>query len=104
MYEQIVFLFFVLLFLIFLLNYPLPTIDFSKLRLALKEFEVSASILKEKNLNASTLQKISKQLNISYLSITFKNETFSFGNYARVFENFCIFVNHSLACMQIGIR
>jgi hypothetical protein len=103
MYEQLLFLFFVILFLAFILQ-PIPTIDFSQLRLAIKEFETTQAFLKAKEINSSEIEQIASNLNISYISISFRNNTFSFGNFSRSFGNFCFFLNHSLACIQIGIR
>ncbi|MGC9149525.1 MAG: hypothetical protein ACP5FX_00175 [Candidatus Micrarchaeia archaeon] len=98
MYEEIVFLFFVISFAILLLQ-PMQVVDFSQLRMAIKEFEVCTYILKDglNNINFS-------DLNISYLSISFKNKTFTFGSSARSFGNFCFFLNHSLACVEVGIK
>jgi hypothetical protein len=103
MYEQLLFLFFVILFLEFVLQ-PIPIIDFSQLRLAIKEFEVTQAILKIKQIDSLIINQIANQFNISYISVSFKNGTFSFGNFSRSFGNFCFFLNNSLACIQIGIR
>jgi len=103
MYEQLLFLFFVILFLVVIFQ-PIQIIDFSQLRIAIKEFEVTHAILGLKEINNSTIKQIANKLNISYISISFRNNTFSFGNFSRSFGNFCFFLNHSLVCVEVGIK
>jgi hypothetical protein len=103
MYEQILFLFFTILLATILLQ-PISIIDFSQLRIAIKEFEVSKTLLEIKEINNEAIKQIATQLNLSFLSISFRNNTFAFGNSSRNFGNFCLFLNGSLACIEVGIR